>query len=94
MQQAVLFTGERIQVAVPQETDIPFGLEIVQILREGPVFALEELDRMRVLHASVDGHLLACALGLKSHARKFHIHADGDSGGQHKHQQQGKTRFV
>jgi hypothetical protein len=92
--QAILFTGERIQVAVPQEPYIPFRLEIVQVLREGPVFALEELDRMRVLHPSIDGHLLACSLGFKRYARKLYIQADGDSSGQQKNQQQGKARLV
>jgi hypothetical protein len=92
--QAILFTGERIQVAVPQKAHIPFRLEIVQVLRERPELALEELDRMRVLHASIDGHLLACSLGLKSYARKLYIKADGDSSGQQKNQQQGKARLL
>ena len=94
MNQAELFTGERIQVAVPQEAQIPFRLEIVQVLREGPEFALEQLDGSRVLHAAIDGHLLACSLGLKSYARQLYIQSDGDSGGQQKHQQQSKARLL
>jgi hypothetical protein len=94
MNQPVLFTGERIHVAVPQKPYIPFGLEIVQILRERPELALEELDGMSVLHAPIDGHLLPHALGLESHARKFHVHTDGDPGSQHKHQQQGEARLL
>jgi hypothetical protein len=76
---------------MPQEAHIAFRLEIVQVLRERPVLALEELDRMRVLHASIDGHLLACSLRFKSNARKLYIQADGDSSGQQKNQQQGEA---
>ena len=71
---------------MPQKADIPFGLEIVQILREGAIFALEELDGMRILHAPIDGHLLARPLRFKGYAGKLHIEADGDRGSQHKHQ--------
>ncbi len=70
------------------------GLQIVQGLRVGLVFAVEELDGALVLQAAIDGHLLSGALRFKRDARHFDVQRDRDGRGHHEYQQQRKARLA
>lgn len=59
MQQAILLARQGIEIAMPQEADVPFRFEIIEILREGAKLSIKKLDRARILHSAIDRHLLA-----------------------------------
>ncbi len=94
MQQAVVFAGQRVQVAMSEKANIALGFQIVEVLRERSELPVEEFDGAGVLHAAVDGHLLTRALGFECNARHLHVQADRNAGGQHKDQQQRESGFL
>ena len=79
MQQAPILASQRILVALPKESDVARGFQIVQVLRIGAEFAVKELDGALVLFAAVDGHLLAGALGFERDAGHLQIQTDSDA---------------
>ena len=88
MQQSKFLAGQRILVAVPQETDVARGFQIVQILGVKLELAIEQLNAALVLQGAIDGHLFSRALRFEGDARDFHVEGDADRSSHHEHQQE------
>jgi hypothetical protein len=85
-----VLAGHRIFIPAPQKPYVASGFQVIQVLRIGAVFAIEELDGALVLASAVDQHLLFLALGFKGHSRNFHVQANRDGGRHHEHEEHRK----